>query len=125
MIKCCDSSRATISRLPVKRPVAAPSIARNAIGSEIEDAVSQNICPGKTAYSGQKRLSSQSQRFDDGAIPLHILVFNIIQQPAAFSNQHQKTSSGEMILAVHLEMVGQIGYSMRQKPNLDFRRTGI
>jgi hypothetical protein len=77
------------------------------------------FCFNKTACSGKKHLPAQSQCFDDGPISLNILVFDIIQQSSAFSDQHQKASSGKMILAVYLEVVGQIGNSMGQKPDLD------
>jgi hypothetical protein len=58
---------------------------------------------------GESGLSSQSQGFDNSAIPLNILVFDIIQQPAASADQHQQSSSGMVIFGMHFEVFRKIG----------------
>lgn len=71
--------------------------------------------------AGKFELSSQTEGFDNGAIPLNILVFDIIEQSPASADQHQKSSSGMVVFGVNLEMFRQIGYAVRNEANLHFR----
>ena len=71
------------------------------------------------------RLSSQAQGLNDGSIPFHVIVFDIIQESATPAHHHQQTSSGVMVFFVDLEMLRQIGDAMRQQSDLHFRGAGV
>ena len=66
-------------------------------------------------------LSSQSERVDDLPVPLDIFVLHIVEKPAAATDQHQQPSPGMMILFMDLKMIRQVGDSMGQQTDLNFR----
>src|SRR6185369_3740513 len=49
----------------------------------------------------------------------------VIQQAAAFTNQHQQATAGSVILLVRLEVLGQFANPLTQNRDLNFRRTGV
>jgi hypothetical protein len=71
------------------------------------------------------RLSSQAKGLDDGSIPFHVIMFDIIQESSTPAYHHQQTSSGVMVFFVDLEMLRQISDAMRQQPDLYFRGAGV
>ena len=73
----------------------------------------------------QKNLSSQAKGFDNRSVTLNIVAFNIIEQPATFTNEHQQSTTRVVIFLMHLQMLGQICNPMGKKSNLDFRGSGI
>jgi hypothetical protein len=59
-------------------------------------------------------LSAQAQILQNGPIALHIVVFDIIQQPAPPTDQHQKSPTGVVVLFMEFQMFGQILNPMSQ-----------
>jgi hypothetical protein len=73
--------------------------------------------------SGKGAVSAfESQGTDNGAVAIDVFVFDVIQQAAPSSDQHQKTPSGMVVLFVGFQMFGEIGNAVSQQPNLNFRR---
>jgi hypothetical protein len=56
----------------------------------------------------QRLLFSYSQLDDDGAISIHILIFEIVKKAAPFSNHPKKTSAGMVVFGMRFEMLRQV-----------------
>ena len=53
------------------------------------------------------------------------LDLEVIEKPAPAADELEKTAAAVMVLRVRLEMLGEVGNSVREKRDLHFRRTGI
>jgi hypothetical protein len=70
-------------------------------------------------------LFSQSQSLDDRAIPLQILLLQIVQKPPALADEFQKAPAGMVVLFMLLEVVGQVRNASAQQGHLNFGRTRV
>jgi len=71
------------------------------------------------------RLLAKAKAFDQCLVLLYLGSFQVIQQFAAFADHSQQTTAGMVILAVRLEMFGQIRDACGQQRDLDFGRTRV
>jgi len=66
-------------------------------------------------------LLANAELIDDGAIALVVGLLEVVEKTAAAADELQETAAAVMILRVRLEVLGQIGDSIREKRNLHFR----
>ena len=59
-------------------------------------------------------LLTQTQAFDNLAIPIRIATVQVIQQPTALVDHHDQPASRRMVLEVRLQMRRQVGDSVAQ-----------
>jgi hypothetical protein len=74
--------------------------------------------------SGSKWLSvllADTEFSDYVTITVGIVCLQVIQQAAAFTYQHQQTTTRRVILLVCFEMLGQFANTLTQNRDLDFR----
>ena len=67
----------------------------------------------------------QFQLLGDRLITGQVGVMQIVEQPAALADHHQKTTTGGVIFLVALQMLGQMVDALREQGNLHIRRSGI
>ena len=72
-----------------------------------------------------KDLLAQTQTLDDGAIPVDILLLQIVQQIAAMTDHLEHTAAGVIVLLVHPQMLSQVADALGQYGDLNLRRTGV
>ena len=70
-------------------------------------------------------LLADIEALDEVRVTLCILCFEIVEQAASASDQHQQAAAGMMILCVCFEVVGQIVDALAQNSNLHFWRTRV
>jgi len=70
-------------------------------------------------------LPADSQFFDDRAIPVDVLLLQIIEKPTPLPYDFEQSTPGVMVLLVSAEMLGKISNPLREKGDLYFRGTGI
>src|SRR5688572_9225605 len=70
-------------------------------------------------------LLADAELVDDGAVAREISLLQVVQEPAAATNELQQSASAVVVLRVRLEMLGQIGDPIREKRDLHLRGTGI
>ena len=73
----------------------------------------------------QGSLSSQTKTGDKAAIPLDILISEVLEKPSALANHHQQTSPTVMVLFVDLQMLGEVADALAEQRNLDLGRTRV
>ena len=70
-------------------------------------------------------LLTDAELVDDGAIALVVRLLEVVEKAAAPADELQKTAAAVMVLRVRLEVLGQIGDSIREKRNLRFRGASV
>ena len=70
-------------------------------------------------------LFSQAKTGYDIPITLWVLFADVLEQRGPCANHFQQSPAGGMVLAVALEMLGQLVNLLGQQGNLHLRRTGI
>src|SRR5690348_13233827 len=70
-------------------------------------------------------LAAQAELFDQRLVTRVVDGLDIVEQATAGRNKLQQATTGMVILAVVLEVLGQVGNALRQDRDLDFRRTGV
>ena len=84
--------------------------------------------PISSPYGGvqfARLLLANAQLTDHVAVAVRIVRFQVIQQAAAFTYQHQKTPPGSMVFLVQLEVFGQLADTLAENRNLHFRATRV
>ena len=71
------------------------------------------------------KLLAQTQRSDQGAVALHILLLQVSQHRTALADHLEQAAAGMIVLLVHLEVLGQLMDARGQDRDLDFRGTGV
>jgi hypothetical protein len=71
------------------------------------------------------RLLAQTKSFDNLAVPIRLTAIQIIKQPSALIDHHNKSAPRSMIFAMGAQMSGQVTDPLAQQCNLHFWRTGI
>ena len=96
------------------------------VSSAAASAKNRQVKSGSTtAADCPMALSSEAKGFDDGTIPLDIVAFDVVEQSTTLAHQHQQPPAGVVIFFMHLQMFGQIGDSVGEQSNLNFRGAGI
>ena len=67
------------------------------------------------------RLFADAQLADYFAVAVRVMRLQVVKQPAALADEHQKTTAGSMILLMSLEMLSQLANAHAQDSNLNFR----
>ena len=71
------------------------------------------------------RLSAQSQRRDEGLITPHVLFAQVAEKPSSLSDEHQEASPCRMVVAVILQVSGQVAYTSTKDCDLNLCGSGI
>src|SRR5438067_661282 len=58
-------------------------------------------------------------------VPLRVFAFQIVEEPAAASHEHQQAAARVMIFCVRLEMFGQVVDTFAEECDLNFGRAGV
>src|SRR5438093_7248414 len=70
-------------------------------------------------------LLADVEAFDQVRVTLRVLAFQVVEEPAAASHEHQQAAAGVMIFGVCLEMFGQVVDAFAQECDLNFWRAGV
>src|SRR2546423_11659419 len=74
---------------------------------------------------GLTELPPEAQLLDEGAVPLEILLLQVIQEPAPPADELQQSTPRVVILRVRPQMLGEAVDALGQHRDLDFRRAGV
>src|SRR6185436_17562286 len=77
------------------------------------------------APKGDRRLLTNAELVDDRAVALHVHLLEVVEEAAAPSDELQKAAAGVVVLRVRLEVLGEVGNSVREECDLHFWRSGI
>jgi len=66
-------------------------------------------------------LPTETETFDQIAIPLRAVILDVVQQSSPFANKRQQAATGRKVLAVLLEVLRQFGNPPRQQRDLNLR----
>src|SRR4030095_13140399 len=67
----------------------------------------------------------QAQRVDELLVALEIRPAEVVEEPAALADHHQKATPRGVVVRVHLEVVVQVQDAAREQRDLNVRRPGI
>jgi hypothetical protein len=70
-------------------------------------------------------LLSEVEGLDQVAIPLDIVIPEIVEEPPPLADEHEEPAPGMVVLLVDLEMIGEVVDPLGQDGHLDIRRAGI
>src|SRR4029079_5706475 len=76
-------------------------------------------------FAGGLPSPANAQPVDELLIPVLIGRLDVIEQPATLADHLEQPSARMVILAVRLEMFGQIGDALGQDGDLELRRGGV
>ena len=62
---------------------------------------------------------------DQFAIALDVVVFDVVEQPATLTYQHEKASATVVVLLVDLEVLGEVRDTCGKQRNLNLGRTRV
>src|SRR5262249_464729 len=68
---------------------------------------------------------TQLQFLGDRLVAINVCVVQVIQQPAPFPYPHQESPAGAVVLAILLQMVGQMIDLLREQSDLHVGRAGV
>ena len=71
------------------------------------------------------RLAAQAELFDQGLVASIVVLLEVVEKAATGRNQLEQAAAGMVILAMVLEVLGEVGNTFAEDRDLDFRRTGI
>src|SRR5262245_30726880 len=74
---------------------------------------------------GGRGLFADSELVDEAAVPLQVLLLQVVQQAPPLPDQHHEPATGMMVLRVGLEMLGQVADALAQDGDLDLGRPGV
>ena len=77
----------------------------------------------RAAFSGS--LSPQPKVCDEAAIPLDILVPEVLEKPPALADHHQQASPAVMVFLIDLQMLGEMADALGEQRNLNLGRTRV
>jgi len=80
--------------------------------------------PGSRA-PGRARLAAESEPSDDGAVARVVLLHEVSEKATALADELEEAAARMIILREASEMVRQSLDPLREKRDLDFRRSGI
>src|SRR5690349_10604334 len=81
--------------------------------------------PGRFPGRGREGLAADAEALPDRAVPVDVLLGQVLQQPAAAADQQQQPAAAVVVVLVHLEVLRQVVDPPGQQRDLDFRRTGV
>src|SRR5947209_18402907 len=70
-------------------------------------------------------LAAQPQPLDERAVALHVLAFQVAQQPATATDELQKATLGVEVVLVGLHVLGEVVDPTRQQRDLYLGRAGV
>lgn len=70
-------------------------------------------------------LLADAQDLDHLAVPLFAVVAQVVEHTTALTNELEQTTTRVVILAVALEVLGEVGDALAEESNLDLGRTGV
>jgi hypothetical protein len=79
-------------------------------------AAARTCCPG---------LSADTEFLDDGAVPLNILLLQVIEKTPPLPDDLEKPPTGMMVFFVGAKMFGQVSDTLGKERDLHFRRTRV
>src|SRR6187402_223823 len=59
------------------------------------------------------------------AIPVRIILLQVIEQTTTFADEHEEAATRAMILLVRLEMLSKFANAFAEDRDLDFRAAGV
>ena len=71
------------------------------------------------------RLSPYTQLRDEGAIALHVIALQVVQQPPALAHQEEQAAPRVMVLLVRLQVLREPVDALREDGDLDFGRARV
>src|SRR3569623_382572 len=70
-------------------------------------------------------LAADAEALDQFLVPRLVYALDVVEQAAAGLHQLEQAAAGMVVLAVRLEMLGEVVDALREDRNLHFRRAGI
>ncbi len=77
-----------------------------------------SFAPFASVRSTQVRSLTQTKIFDDGTVAADIAVVQVVQQRAAFADQHRQSPFSSIIFSVELHVLGQTGNTVGKQSYL-------
>ena len=72
-----------------------------------------------------QRLSTQTQRLDEGAVALDVAILQVGKQFATLTNQHGERTCCHVVLVILFEVLGQMRNAIGKQSDLAFDRTSV
>src|SRR5438105_12466818 len=70
-------------------------------------------------------LSTQTEALDDRAVAVDVGFGQVVQQPAALTDEQQQTPTTVVVVLVGLEVLGEVGDPTAQQRDLHLSRPGV
>src|SRR2546423_1199905 len=70
-------------------------------------------------------LATQPETGDQRPVPLDVVVFHVVEQPTAATDQHQQTPPAVMVLLVDLQVLGELVDAAGEQRHLHLGRTRV
>src|SRR5215212_5939333 len=71
------------------------------------------------------RLAAQTELADERAIPLQVLLLEVVQEAPAAAHQHQEAAAGVMVVLVLAQVVGEVVDATGEHRDLDLGRSRV
>src|SRR6266478_1306515 len=70
-------------------------------------------------------LLADPQPLDEALVTLEIAPLQVVEKPAPLPHELQQTTTGVVVLAMHLEVLGQVPDTIAEERDLHLGRTGV
>src|SRR5438270_1237658 len=89
------------------------------------DATTEDRCAPPECRQRQWGLAAQPQPLDQRAVALHVLVFQVAEQPPTTTDELQQATLGVEVVLVGLHVLGEVVDATGQQCDLDLGRSGV
>src|SRR4051812_37124554 len=85
----------------------------------------RRLAAGSAALSWIRVSAAQGGAGGQRPITLHVVVADVVEQPATTADEHQESPPTVVVLLVDLQVVGELVDALRQQRHLHLRRPGV
>ncbi len=81
--------------------------------------------PPARAMRGSCRLPADAEPADDGPVPLDVVVPDVVEEPAATTDQPHEASTRVVVALMDLQVLGEVRDAFGEERDLDLGRPGV
>src|SRR5439155_1349762 len=70
-------------------------------------------------------LAANAEAGDECPVPLHVVLPDVVEQPAATADEHEQATTAVVVLLVGLQVLGEVIDAPREERDLYLRRPGV